>query len=271
MLHDFDTAYDNMKAISASASYPPRWTELASRFRAKMRDQGRLIPDIAYAGGARNQYDLFLPEGTAKGTLVYVHGGYWKGLDKSFWSHLAQGALERGYRVAIPSYTLCPEARISGITLEIGRFIDRLAQEVEGDIALTGHSAGGQLVSRIACENVPIAAATAERIKRVLSISGLHDLRPLLKTTMNDIFHMDASEAVAESAALQCPRADITIHCCVGGDELMEFRRQNALLPNIWYGLGIETSAWEIEGTHHCNVIDMLRDPESRAVKFLCP
>lgn len=143
MLHDFDTAYDNMKAVSDSATYPPRWTELASRFREKMRDQGRLIPDIAYADGARNHYDLILPEGMAKGTLVYVHGGYWKGLDKSFWSHLAQGALERGYRVAMPSYTLCPEIRISGITLEIGRFIDRLAQEVDGEIILTGHSAGG--------------------------------------------------------------------------------------------------------------------------------
>ncbi|TMV00800.1 alpha/beta hydrolase [Brucella haematophila] len=271
MLQDFDTAYDNMKAISDSATYPPRWTELASGFRAKMRDQGRLIPDIAYAEGTRNHYDLFLPEGTAKGTLVYVHGGYWKGLDKSFWSHLAQGALTRGYRVAMPSYTLCPEARISGITLEIGRFIDRLAQEVDGDIALTGHSAGGHLVSRMACENAPIAAATAERISHVLSISGLHDLRPLLKTAMNDIFHMDAEEAVSESAALQRPRADIAVHCCVGGDELMEFRRQNALLANIWYGLGIETSAWEIDGTHHCDVIDTLCDPESRAVKFLCP
>jgi len=271
VLHDFDTAYDNMKAISDSASFPPRWTELASSFREKMRDQGRLIPDIAYGDGARNHYDLFLPDGSAKGTVVYVHGGYWKGLDKSFWSHLAQGALARGYRVAMPSYTLCPETRISGITLEIGRFLDHLAQEVDGDIALTGHSAGGHLVSRMACENAPIAAATAERIRRVLSISGLHDLRPLLKTAMNDIFHMDAAEAVAESAALQRPRTDIAVHCCVGGDELMEFRRQNTLLANIWYGLGIETSAWEIDGTHHCNVIDTLCDPESRAVQFLCP
>ncbi len=115
----------------------------------------------------------------------------------------------------------------------------------------------------MACENAPIAAATAERIKRVLSISGLHDLRPLLKTAMNNIFSMDEAEAVAESAALQRPRIDIAVHCCVGGDELMEFRRQNALLANIWYGLGIETSAWEIDGTHHCNVIDTLCDPKT--------
>ncbi|WP_139974292.1 alpha/beta hydrolase [Ochrobactrum sp. CGA5] len=271
MLHDYDTAYDNMKAISDSATYPPRWAERASGFRERMRDQGRLIPDIAYADGARNHYDLFLPEGTAKGTLVYVHGGYWKGLNKSFWSHLAQGPLERGYRVAMPSYTLCPEVRISDITLEIGRFLDHLAREVDGDIALTGHSAGGHLVSRMSCENAPIAATTAERAKRVLSISGLHDLRPLLRTAMNDIFSMDEAEAVAESPALHRPRADIAFYCCVGGNELMEFRRQNALLENIWHGLGIKTSSWEIDGMHHCNVIDTLCDPESRAVNFLCP
>ncbi|QWK81623.1 alpha/beta hydrolase [Ochrobactrum sp. BTU1] len=271
MLQDFDTAYDNMKAISGSASYPPRWTKLALGFRETMRDQGRLIPNIAYGERERNQYDLLLPDGAAKGTLVYVHGGYWKGLDKSYWSHLAQGALERGYRVAMPSYTLCPEARISDITNEIGRFIDLLAQEVDGDIALSGHSAGGHLVSRMACENAPIAKASAERIKRVLSISGLHDLRPLLRTKMNDIFQMDAEEALTESAALQRPRPDIAVHCCVGADELMEFRRQNALLANIWYGLGVETRAFEIEDTHHCNVIDTLSDPKSRAVMYLCP
>jgi len=84
VLHDYDTAYDNMKAISDSATYPPRWTELASGFREKMRDQGRLIPDIAYADGARNHYDLFLPEGTAKGTLAAI-GRDWTKASGRIW------------------------------------------------------------------------------------------------------------------------------------------------------------------------------------------
>ena len=68
------------------------------------------------ASGPRNRFDLFLPEDTPKGLVVFVHGGYWVRFDKSYWSHLANGSVEHGYAVAMPSYTLCPQTRISGIT-----------------------------------------------------------------------------------------------------------------------------------------------------------
>jgi arylformamidase len=55
------------------------------------------------------------PKGTPKGLVVFVHGGFWMKLDKSFWSHLAAGPLAHGHAVAMPSYTLCPDIRISGI------------------------------------------------------------------------------------------------------------------------------------------------------------
>ena len=64
----------------------------------------------------RNRFDLFLPEDAPKGLVVFVHGGYWVRFDKSYWSHLARGSVEHGYAVAMPSYTLCPQTRISGIT-----------------------------------------------------------------------------------------------------------------------------------------------------------
>nr|WP_247876671.1 alpha/beta hydrolase [Ochrobactrum sp. CM-21-5] len=270
-LRDFDTAYDNMKAVCDSSTYPPRWVKQAAAFRQQMYEDGRIVEDLTYSSGERHRYDLFLPKGSPKGTIVYVHGGYWKAFDKSFWSHLARGAVERGYRVAIPSYTLCPQARINEITREIGLFLDALAGEVEGDISLAGHSAGGHLVSRMACKNAPVSDSTATRIQRVLSISGLHDLRPLLKTAMNDIFRMAEAEAAAESAALLQPRDNMRVFCCVGADELAEFRRQNALLSNIWRGLGVETQAWEVPRSHHCNIIETLNVKESRSLDFLCP
>ena len=47
---------------------------------------------------------------------MFVHGGYWLRFDRDMWSHLAAGAVARGWACAIPSYTLAPEARISAMT-----------------------------------------------------------------------------------------------------------------------------------------------------------
>ncbi|MGE7414930.1 alpha/beta hydrolase [Methylobacterium tarhaniae] len=266
-LGDIDRAYDNAGAIPDAKAYPPRWSEAASAFRARLVEEGRARLGLPYGTGPRHAYDLFLPEGAPAGLAVFVHGGYWKAFDRSVWSHLAAGPLAHGFAVALPSYTLCPEARIAGITSEIAAFLDRASAEVAGPVHLSGHSAGGHLVTRMLCADV--ALACAGRIARVVSISGVHDLRPLLGTQMNEILHLDSDEARAESPVLQAPRPGARLIAVAGGDELPEFRRQNLLLPTVWHGLGAETEAWEIAGTQHFSVIEGLSDPGSALTRVL--
>jgi arylformamidase len=146
---DYDDAYANGAHIAGAADYPPRWAELAESFRDNLKSVGRARLDLAYGPASRNRFDLFLPEGKSKGLAVFVHGGYWKAFDKSVWSHLASGPLAHGYAVAMPSYTLCPDNSISGIAREIAAAIGAAAKELSGPIRLTGHSAGGQLVTRM--------------------------------------------------------------------------------------------------------------------------
>ena len=141
---DYDDAYANGAHIAGAADYPPRWTALAAAFRDKLSTAGRARLDLEYGPASSNRLDLFLPEGSAKGLAVFVHGGYWKAFDKSYWSHLATGPLAHGFAVAMPSYTLCPENSISGIGREIAAAVTLAAQEVAGPIRLTGHSEIGR-------------------------------------------------------------------------------------------------------------------------------
>ncbi len=263
---DWDDAYANGVNIPAGDEYPGKWTALAERFRAEANAE----LDIAYGPAERNRVDLFHPETASRGLVVFVHGGYWRTFDKSYWSHLAAGPLAHGFTVAMPSYSLCPAVRIGEIVEEVGAAITTVAGRFEGTIRLTGHSAGGHLVTRMLCRNTPLDAAVLDRIGRTVSISGVHDLRPLIKTAMNETLRIDRMEALKESPALLEPVGDTRLVCWVGAGERAEFIRQNALLASMWKGLGAATASIEEPDRHHFNVIESLAEPDHPLTATLC-
>jgi hypothetical protein len=109
----------------------------------------------------------------------------------------------------------------------------------------------------------------AARIVSVLSISGVHDLRPLIRTAMNTDLMLDRAEAAAESPALLEPRPGVPVTCWAGAAERPEFLRQNALLTNVWTGCGVATRAVEEPERHHFNIIDGLSEPGSPLTEVL--
>jgi acetyl esterase/lipase len=264
---DWDDAYANAAHIPGSAAFPPRWARDAAAFRDAAGERARL--GLPYGPAPADRLDLFLPAGPPRGLLVFVHGGYWQRFGREDWSHLAAGGVARGWAVAMPGYTLCPGIRVTGITRAIGAAIACAAGMVAGPIRLAGHSAGGHLVSRMLCTDAPLPEEAASRLEHTVSISGVHDLRPLLRTRLNDALRLDPEEARAESPALADPREGVRITAWVGAAERPEFLRQNALLANIWTGLGARTAAVEEPGRHHFDVIDGLADPESPLLRAL--
>ena len=156
----------------------------AANYKAEMATKNRVLLNLSYGPHKRQAMEIFLPEGTPKGLVVFVHGGYWVSRDRSLWLHLAAGSVARGWAVAMPSYTLCPEVSIADITRQIASAIDFAADKIDGPIRIAGHSAGGHLVARMGCSDINLACV--DRIERIVSISGVHDLRPLLKTEMKD-------------------------------------------------------------------------------------
>ena len=183
-------------------------------------------------------------------------------------AHLVQGPLASGQVVAALTYTLAPEAKIPEITREVVLGVTAAARAVPGPIRLIGHSAGGHLVTRMLCDGV-LPREIADRIVHVVSISGVHDLRPLLRTEMNQTLRLTEAEAAAESPALLRPLPGARLTCVVGAEERPEFRRQNALLANVWTGLGADTQAIELQGENHFSVIAGLETADGSLTKVL--
>ncbi len=260
----WDDAYSNGAYIPDAARFYTQWVEDAANFRKEAGARASL--DISYGPGARNTMDLFLPDATPKGLAVFVHGGYWLQTDKSMWSHLVRGAVKAGWAGLVPSYTLAPEARLFDMTKEIAAATQIAAEKVPGPIRLSGHSAGGHLAMRMACGDKPLGELT-QRVETVLGISGLYDLRPLMKTSMNTELGINDSEALTESPALLPPVDGIDVVSWVGSDERPEFIRQSQLLVEAWDASSPAPELTIQDGFHHFDVIAGLSEAESKITR----
>lgn len=253
---DPDRDYANGAFIPGAADYPDRWAREAAAFRAALGQRAEL--DLAYGPAPRETLDLFLPEGAPRGVVVFVHGGYWHLFGKAHWSHLAAGPLARGFAVAVPGYTLAPAVRIAGITREIARACRLVSTRVPGPMVVTGHSAGGHLAARMGCDDVAVPVA------RVVPVSPLAELGPLMATTMNDTLRIDAAEAAAESPARHALREGVTAHVWLGAAERPAFLWQARVLAEEW------DCPWTPQpDRHHFDVIEGLTDPDSALCKTL--
>jgi acetyl esterase/lipase len=137
------------------------------------------------------------------------------------------------------------------------------AAETPGPIVLSGHSAGGHLATRLLCADGLLPEETRARVVRAVGIGGVYDLRPLLRTAMNEVLRLDLAEARAESPALLEPAEGVEALIWVGAEERPEFLRQSALMANVWRGLGARTALVEAPRRHHFDVIAPLAEPDS--------
>ena len=247
---DLSRDYQNSAFIPDGDAYYPRWQAEAAAFRAHLGE--RAVLNLPYGSSARQAFDLFHPEASPKGLLVFVHGGYWLACGREDYSHLAAGALARGWACAMPSYTLAPEGRIAAMTQEVAQAVRAAAARISGPVVVTGHSAGGHLSARMGCADLDLPVA------RVVPISPLADLAPLIQTDMNTDLHIDIPEAATESPARLALRPGTSAHVWVGGQERPAFLWHARTLSEAW------TCPWTVAaGKHHFDVIDGLTTPDS--------
>ena len=122
------------------------------------------------------------------------------------------------------------------------------------------------------CDDITFGPVTTQRLDRVLSVSGLHDLRPLQRLAKNELWQLDYNESHAESSLLRTPRPGIDLVCVAGADERPEFIRQNAILPLVWQGLGANCHSQLLAGHNHFTIIETMTRADSHLCELVdCP
>ena len=252
MTIDLEREYNNRARVPDNPAIMAGWASESAAYRAIKPP--RLV---RYGDGERHTFDLF--EAGDCRPVMYIHGGYWQALDKSFHSIHARGLNAHGVSVAVPSYDLCPNVRIGDIVENIRAAVQTLARETGREVIVSGHSAGGHLAACMLATEASVPAAYA--------ISGVFELPPLIHTSLNGALRLDEAEAENLSPLLWPAPEGKILDAVVGGAESGEFLRQSAEMVRAWGEDGAETRYEEIDAANHFTVIAPLADPASAMVE----
>lgn len=259
---DYEAEYNNRALVPEHPAIIEGWARDAARYR----EEAVCALATAYELGERTVYDLFLPESGMpdRGPLgLFIHGGYWQALDRSFFSHMARGANAHGVPVAVASYTLCPQVRVGDIIEEMRRLAGHLWERYRRPLVAYGHSAGGHLAASLLATDWGSRGLPRRLVPAGLAISGVFDLQPLIGTSINEKLRLDRKEAIDVSPIAFAAPAGTHLIAAVGGGESSEFIRQSRVIADIWARGGVETEL-DIRGQdNHFTVIGPLADPDS--------
>ncbi len=250
---NLEAEYNNRARVPDHPAVMQMWRETAEAARA-----ARPPLEIAYGSGQREVMDLF-EAGPGAPLAVFLHGGYWQALDKSWFSGIAPALLSHGVSLAIPSYDLCPAVRLGTILRQVRAAVDLIRARGGARPVVFGHSAGGHMAACMLSEG---------RASAAVAISGLFDLRPLIETSLNAALDLDEAEATALSPIFwpvpngSTPGGTV-LDCIVGGDESSEFIRQSRTMAEHWGARGVETRLEILPGLNHFTVLNDLYKSDS--------
>jgi arylformamidase len=266
-----ERGYNNRAAVPEH----PQWFVKFAELSAAARDKYRPTLDLRYGPGPKETLDLFLPAGRPRGTFVFIHGGYWRALDKSDHLFVAGPLVEEGMAVAIVNYDLCPLVSIATIVEECRRAVNWVVRDGPAhganaaNVVVGGHSAGGHLAAMMftldwrthGFERAPLAGG--------VTLSGVHELAPLVQFSFNTDFRLDDAEAARMSPVHLPVHVDVPLLMAVGADETSEFVRQTQLLWDAWprNRRPRDRAPLVIAGKHHFSVVVEHADPASALTK----
>ena len=245
--------YNNRALVPRYPEFFARWDKDSAYVRRTLECE----IDLEYGPDARHRIDLF-PARNPRGTLVFIHGGYWRSLDKSMFSWLAAPYVAAGIEVAMPNYRLAPAVRIDDIVddmiaatnwLMLNGVKHRMAAQ---RVVLSGHSAGGHLTAALFATPWSRFAFDPARIVGGVPISGLADFEPIRRFSSD--FRLDAAGVERLNLCTRKPTLSAPLVIAVGGSESSEFIRQSRILNNAWNSQ--VRSYLVMQGYDHFSIVD---------------
>lgn len=263
---DLEAEYDNRARVPEHPQILERWLKEASDYREECLSENRATLDIPYGPDGRHTYDLFKAVRDAvpaQKMALFIHGGYWRALDKSYFSHVTRSLTARGFDVASTNYRLCPTVTVSDIIEDVRAVAQHLYKTHGRKIVPYGHSAGGHLVSSLLATDWTTYGLPEDLTDAGMVVSGLYDLTPLLSISVNEDLHLDENSARAASTQFWPDISIRDLAIVAGGDETAAFVGQSTGLHDEWAEKCEKVTLDIVDGANHFTIVDPLADPHS--------
>jgi len=266
----YETRYNNRAAVPEFQSHFNRWAQASADARRELDVE----LDVPYGDDRMETMDIFRPRGDVRALLMFIHGGYWRSLDKKDHSFVARPFVNAGAAVAAINYSLCPTVKVEDIViqcLKAGAWLYRNAAEVgspRNRIFVAGHSAGGHLAAMCMAAQWPrYSRGLPEKVMQgAMPVSGLYDLTEICLTpSVNVDLKLTPADALKCSPAFMPPSTKAPVHLVVGGSEIDGFRYQQDLLAERWSGVVAENIV--SPGANHFTILDAFSDPGNDVCK----
>jgi arylformamidase len=271
---DYDREYNPRLSVADASEQVSRWKERSAVARAA----GPVEADLHFGDRESQTIDFYPVKGARDAPLlVFLHGGYWRALDKVDFAFVAPPFVARGIAVAVVNYSLLPAVTLASIVAEVRRatrWLARSATDLGFDaqrMVCSGHSAGGHLTAMLLThESAGPLADTPPQYAAAIAVSGLYDVEPLRHTAfLSADLRLDATEA-RELSPLFRPRANaVPLLLAVGEYESAEFHRQASALAQAWPE-SATGGVFDVPGTDHFSVCTALADPQSELFQRSC-
>jgi arylformamidase len=241
-----------------------RWTKDSTHVR---RTSAALL-DLPYGESSGERLDFYPASRSGAPLLVFIHGGWWRSLDKSDFAFIAPAYLRAGFNVALTNYTLAPAASVAEIVLQQLRalaWLYRNAEQYDFDrdrIVVAGHSAGGHLSAMMLAAEWPVFGndLPADLVKAGILMSGLYDLEPVRHAEFVNVdLKLTAKDVDPLSPAWMPQSHPAPFITAVGALESDEFKLQQALIAERWKGG--HSADIPLPGINHLTICDAFATP----------
>ena len=216
--------------------------------------------DVSYGNTPGQKLDIFPARSEAAPVFVFIHGGYFRALDKSQYSYVARQAVKAGYTTVLVNYDLAPAVSVSEIirqNLAAFLWIKNNIRAWQGDparITLCGHSVGAFLAAKILEKYWPGGSG----IYKAALLSGLFDLGPMRQSFLNRALHLSETdvETLNPVAAETKQRPEILVS--VGANETGQFIIQSQVYSDALTRAGVQNTSQVLPGIDHYTMSRLL-------------
>ena len=256
-----ENQFNPRAALGAKTSIILREWEAKSVLARKELD---LIEDISYGDHVLQKFD-YCKSSSEQPSVILIHGGYWRSLDKKIMDWHVKKLFENGFTVYNVNYPLCPEVSLTKLMDYLCKCLEEilkfnLVQKDNPRFILMGHSAGAHLAMHLAQSPV-----LKNKLIGIVALSGIYECQVVREISVNADVCLNEKEAENLSILNKVPDGKLSYYIAVGAEEPSGWIDQSVELYSVLNRYSKNVKLRVVNEANHFSLIDKIVDPKSDA------